>query len=86
MRRFIALLAASLLVLSLAGSATAAPTDKGGDHKVTVCHATGSEKNPWVLITVNVAATNGRGHEIHQDGADLVSATSLEDCGGIIDG
>ncbi|NNC75201.1 MAG: hypothetical protein HKN93_06780 [Acidimicrobiia bacterium] len=85
MRRLIAVMATALLVLSLAGSASATPRDDAGEHKVTVCHATNSKRNPWVLVTVDLAATNGRGHEIHKDGADLFPATSLDDCGAVGD-
>ena len=80
MRRLIALIVIALLVLSLAGSASATPADETGEHKITVCHATKSKKNPWVLITVDVAATDGRGHDLHQDDADLFPVTSIEDC------
>ncbi len=34
------------------------------DNKITICHATGSEKNPYVSITVSVNGLNGHGkHE-----------------------
>lgn len=35
--------------------------------KVSLCHATGSETNPYVLVTVSVNATTGNGHG-HHDG------------------
>jgi hypothetical protein len=31
------------------------------DAKITICHATGSKKNPYVLITVSVNGLNGHG-------------------------
>jgi len=47
-------------------SVTTTPTVKAtmtGDNagKVTICHATGSTKNPYVLITVSVNGLNGHG-------------------------
>jgi hypothetical protein len=46
--------------------------------KITICHATGSETNPFVLITISVNGLNG--HADHQDGEDIIPATSLADC------
>jgi hypothetical protein len=34
---------------------------------VTLCHATGSRKHPYVTITVSVDATTGNGHGRHDD-------------------
>ena len=49
----------------------------GNEHgKVTICHATGSETNPFVLITVSVNALPA--HTRHQDGEDIVNPTG--DC------
>lgn len=39
--------------------------------KVTLCHATGSESNPFVLITVSAAAAFN-GHLDHQHGEDII--------------
>src|SRR5215212_2046897 len=44
--------------------------------KVTICHATGSETNSYVRITVSVNALNA--HTSHQDGEDIVNPTG--DC------
>jgi|GEM_PF-3028341 len=41
------------------------------DPKVMLCHATGSAKNPYVLITV-AAAGAANGHYDHQDGRDII--------------
>jgi hypothetical protein len=41
-------------------------------HKITLCHATGSRTNPYVLITVSVNATTANGHGRHED--DLIPA------------
>jgi hypothetical protein len=38
---------------------------------VTICHATGSESNPYVLITVDEHAL--KAHTSHQDGQDIVN-------------
>lgn len=34
-------------------------------HKVTICHRTGSATNPYVVITVDVAAIDGNGASDH---------------------
>jgi hypothetical protein len=64
MRRGITLLAiAAMLLAAMAApaAATKAPAD-GADpaegHKVTICHATRSLSNPYVVITIDVAAWN----------------------------
>jgi hypothetical protein len=44
----------------------------GNEHeKVTICHATGSETNPYVRITVDSHAL--KAHTSHQDGEDIVN-------------
>jgi hypothetical protein len=43
-----------------------------GDHKITICHATGSESNPYVPITVDVHAV--KAHAGHQNGEDIIPA------------
>jgi len=35
-----------------------------GTEKITICHATGSEKNPYVEITISVKGLNG--HLYHE--------------------
>lgn len=47
-------------------------TPQGPDGKITICHATGSETNPYVEITISVNGLNGHGG--HHDGADIVPA------------
>jgi hypothetical protein len=39
----------------------AATVSANQDGKITICHATGSSKNPYVLITVSVNGLNGHG-------------------------
>lgn len=53
--------------------ATSSGTDlkKGMSHKHTICHATGSESNPYVRITPSVSGVYN-GHMGHQDGEDIV--------------
>jgi hypothetical protein len=61
-----------------AGGCPGGTPQSGGGHdndhgKVTICHATGSETNPYVLITVDEHALNA--HMSHQDGEDIVNPT-----------
>jgi hypothetical protein len=53
--------------------ATSSGTDleKGMSHKHTICHATGSESNPYVRITPSVSGVYN-GHMGHQGGEDIV--------------
>jgi len=43
-----------------------------GSHKTTICHATGSETNPYVLITIDNHAL--KAHSKHQDDQDIIPA------------
>ena len=47
--------------LGVAGAQVSAAfaTKPGPDHKVTICHATASATNPYVVITVDVASIVG---------------------------
>ncbi|MEX0667504.1 MAG: hypothetical protein WD313_04175 [Acidimicrobiia bacterium] len=62
MRRLTFLLLASLLVLGVTQTALATkPGSVPGaidGHKITICHATNSASNPYVVITIDVAAWN----------------------------
>ncbi len=65
--------------ITFGGTAIATQPDSNGNlengpyveagHKVTICHRTGSESNPYVVITVDVAAIDGVGSSDH-DGHD----------------
>lgn len=43
-----------------------------GGEKITICHATGSETNPYVEITISVSALPA--HENHQNQEDIIPA------------
>jgi hypothetical protein len=49
-----------------------ATTAKTAHQKVTLCHSTGSAKNPYVEITVSVNAVAA--HRRHHDGRDIIPA------------
>jgi hypothetical protein len=67
--RLTVLLLASLLVLGVAQTALATkPGSVPGavdGHKITICHATNSASNPYVVITIDVAAWNSSGDVGH---------------------
>ena len=56
--------AAFILAAVVAPSATMASKPIDGEHKVTICHRTNSDTNPYVVITVDVASAgeNVDGH------------------------
>ena len=65
MRKLASLVAAGALVFALAGVATATQPDP--DHKVTICHRTASDTNPYNFISIDEVALdthldNGKGH------------------------
>src|SRR5262245_20064508 len=52
---------------SASGAAqNANPATKGYPHKVTLCHRTGSQHNPYVKITVDVAGAYDGHYSEHQ--------------------
>ena len=59
---------AALVAMSIGVLATPA---LGASEQVSICHATGSAKNPFVLIHP-AAAGVVKGHLAHQHGADVV--------------
>ena len=62
------------LIISLGLVGFAAPTavSAAPAGKTTICHATGSAKNPYVRITVSNEALAA--HGAHQDGRDIIPA------------
>ena len=65
-RQRIALVSVLVMIMTfLPGFAQATPRDSDGNHKVTICHVTNSAKNPWVIITVDVAAFDGHDKNDH---------------------
>ena len=56
---------ATVVAVGMVGaSASMASATSGDPHKVTICHATASRSNPYVVITVDVASigdTSGHG-------------------------
>lgn len=60
---------AALAAVSIGVLATPALGASG--RQVSICHATGSAENPFVLIHP-AAAGVAKGHLAHQDGADVV--------------
>jgi hypothetical protein len=74
-------------ILSAAGAAVAigllvapamAAASSTKDHKVGICHATGSKTNPYVYINVDEHAV--KAHQSHQDGRDIIGVKSAKDC------
>ena len=65
-RRALIVLAVPLLAfVAFAVFATTASATKPPDHKITICHATDSYTNPYVVITVDVASVQFAGHQGH---------------------
>ncbi|MET3718497.1 MULTISPECIES: hypothetical protein [unclassified Arthrobacter] len=72
MKRILAALGVTGLAL-LGATAPAAATDEAeADHKITICHATGSESNPYVSVTIDLHAL--KAHLDHQNGDDIIPA------------
>jgi hypothetical protein len=61
-------------IAGLALFGVTAPANAGGD-KVSVCHATGSETNPYVQISISENALNGNGGHASHEG-DIIPAPS----------
>lgn len=54
------LMAAAVPAFGVVGTASAEPAGK-----VTICHRTGSESNPWVVVTISENAWSDPGHMQH---------------------
>lgn len=76
MKRILATLGVTSLAL-LGATATAFATgESSGGEKITICHATGSETNPYVPITVDLHALNGHAGAHHQHEEDIIPANN----------
>ncbi len=53
MKRILCIIA---LLVACSVASVAAASSGGKDHKTSICHKTGSESNPWVLITPDNAS------------------------------
>jgi hypothetical protein len=65
------------------GASLASATKPDPDHKVTICHATASRTNPYVVITVDIASIvgdSGHGHS----GVNLGDIIPPFDMGGYV--
>lgn len=60
------------------GSPSPTPTPSPTDHdkKITICHATGSETNPFVVITIALQGLNGHANANHQLSEDIIPPNS----------
>ncbi len=88
MRKTILWMLAPLLVfvLVLAGATSALATKPAPEHKVTLCHRTGSATNPYVIITTDIASDGyvKHGHTYHEQignglGGDIIPAYTYGD-------
>jgi hypothetical protein len=77
-RKNLLVLAVAVLAVTLVAVPAVSATRNDGDHKIGICHATGSQTNPYVFIRVDKHATNA--HKNHQDGRDVIGANSKADC------
>jgi hypothetical protein len=76
MKRILATLGVTSLAL-LGATATAFATgESGGGEKITICHATGSETNPYRPITIDLNALNGHAGAHHQHEEDIIPANN----------
>ncbi|MDQ3880460.1 MAG: hypothetical protein M3295_05255 [Chloroflexota bacterium] len=57
---------------------TEPPGGDDDDDKIGICHATGSDTNPYVFVEVSVNAVNSGGHGDHE--GDILGVESLDDC------
>lgn len=78
MKRILAALAVTgLATLGASVAAIASPTESsGGGEMITICHATGSTTNPFVVITIALNGLNGHANENHQLSEDIIPPNS----------
>lgn len=77
------------VLLAVAGAAASiaiggnkpGPPKTNAHNKVTICHATGSKKNPYVRITPDAAGVVS-GHAGHQDKRDIIPPFDYYDASG----
>jgi hypothetical protein len=73
----------AILVLSVMGSALATEPDPDSGlidgHKTTICHVTNSATNPFVEITIDIAAWHSEGSEGHSPDHHLNKKTGDND-------
>lgn len=77
MKKF--LIVGVVALMSALQALPASATKGTPEHKVTLCHATHSETNPFVAITVDVASAKFRAHDAHQDNEDIIPAFTVAD-------
>jgi uncharacterized repeat protein (TIGR01451 family) len=64
----VAVAVAAAVPLAMTGAAPAAASQQGDDHKITLCHQTDAENNPYVVITIDKAGVFQQGHDGHDEG------------------
>lgn len=57
---------------ALAGTASATASSHNPADKITICHATGSDSNPYVPITISLNGLNGHANANHQLSEDII--------------
>lgn len=72
------LMVTGVLGFSVSSVAYATKPNEDNEHKVTICHRTNSETNPYVQITVDYAAANSQGGSDHQHHAGPVFEVGLK--------
>ncbi len=58
----------AVAAMPLAAGAATASQSGADDHKVTLCHRTNAENNPYVVITIDKAGVFQTGHDGHDEG------------------